>query len=192
MYDPDKGTWSLTDYQLTPRYSHSVTLLSDGRVLVSGGATNYGLILNTAEVYDPAKGRWFSGGYMTATRYRHPALLLPSGKVLVSGGYLGSGIVADELYDPAVNNWSEIKSMAVSRFRYTATLLPSGKVLVTGGAGSSSVLATASCTHLEGRLPLSLSRGFAPAWPAAWLHSQSASPLGMKVFCCRVSGNGAR
>ena len=75
------------------------TLLPDGRVLATGGASNYtvgqaqGLPLsqynltNAAEIWDPATGQWTvetSGA--TARLYHSTALLLPDGRVLVAGG----------------------------------------------------------------------------------------------------------
>ena len=37
IYDPSSGNWSLTGAMTTPRLWHTATLLSDGRVLISGG-----------------------------------------------------------------------------------------------------------------------------------------------------------
>ncbi len=69
-------------------WSHTATLLPDGKVLVAGG--NYDtVILATAELYDPATGRWTATGSMAEERHSHTATLLPNGKVLVAGGYGG-------------------------------------------------------------------------------------------------------
>src|SRR2546423_472363 len=67
------------------RYFHTATLLSNGKVLVTGGydGVNY---LTSAELYDPASGTWSVTGSLTTARYLHTATLLPNGKVLVAGG----------------------------------------------------------------------------------------------------------
>ena len=79
------GTWSLTGSMSTARYDHTATLLPDGRVLVSGGASGSGR-LASAEIYDPALGTWSLTGSMSTARNAHTATLLSDGRVLVSGG----------------------------------------------------------------------------------------------------------
>ncbi len=141
------GAWASTGSMSTARGYSTATLLSDGKVLVTGGynypyySYNY---LATAEVYDPAAGTWSATGSMSTARYQHTATLLANGKVLVAGGYSSSSNLATaQLYDPATGTWSATGSMASARYRHTATLLPNGKVLVVGGYGSSGYLATA-------------------------------------------------
>ena len=65
----------------TGRYDHRATLLSSGKVLVTGGSGD-----TSAELYDPATGTWTDTGSMSTERILHTATLLPSGKVLVAGG----------------------------------------------------------------------------------------------------------
>ncbi len=76
------------------------TLLPDGRVLATGGASNYGPaaaapaaplsaygVVNTTEIWDPATGAWTVGSSGAVARlYHSTALLLPDGRVLVAGG----------------------------------------------------------------------------------------------------------
>ena len=83
----------------TGRYLHTASVLTSGKVLVSGGGNSGGVYLNSAELYDPSTGVWTTSGGMNSTRYDHTASVLTSGKVLVSGGD-GSGGVLDsaELY----------------------------------------------------------------------------------------------
>jgi hypothetical protein len=64
------------------RYGHRATLLSDGRVLVTGGGQNAGD--TSAEVYDPTSNIWTSlMSTMSAARQFHTATALPNGRVLV-------------------------------------------------------------------------------------------------------------
>ena len=86
LYDPRLGTWSPTAAMSTARSSHTATLLTDGRVLVSGGSPDFYSSLGSAEIYDPALGTWSSTPSMSTARADHTATLLQDGRVLVSGG----------------------------------------------------------------------------------------------------------
>lgn len=55
VYDPDTGTWLMTGAMGKPRILPRVTLLPDGKVLVTGGGAD-------AELYDPARGTWTATG----------------------------------------------------------------------------------------------------------------------------------
>jgi hypothetical protein len=116
------------------RASHTATLLSNGKALVSGGY-NGGLILASSELYDPVTGTWSATGSMATARMFFTATLLLGGKVLVAGGFgMNSSILASaELYDPIAGIWSTTGSLATARFTHTASLLANGKVLIAGG-----------------------------------------------------------
>jgi hypothetical protein len=77
------------------RAQYTATLLSDGRVLIAGGAGNGPLA--TAELYDPATGTFSPTGSMADSHYDHTATLLSYGDVLIAGGY---GPASAELYTP--------------------------------------------------------------------------------------------
>ena len=99
LYDPAIGTWSVTNDLNVPRFSHTATLLPNGKVLVaagyfpnfvpiSGGFASAPASLNGAELYDPASGTWSIAASLNVSRNSHTATLLPNGKVLVAaGGY---------------------------------------------------------------------------------------------------------
>lgn len=125
------------------RYSHTATLLPDGRVLAVGGFDDTNAVA-AAELYDPATKAWSPAGAMATARYLHAATLLPNGKVLVSGGIsVSTAVPTNELYDPVTNTWSAAAPMIAPRFSHTATLLNNGKVLVSGGLNVSTAIATA-------------------------------------------------
>ena len=145
------GQWSPAASMNTPRAFHTATLLSSGKILVTGGA-NGSTALASAELYDPSGNIWLFAGNMGAARGEHAATLLPSGKVLVTGGSNG-GLASAELYEPDTNVWSPVVSMSTPRGRHTATLLPSGKVLVAAGSNPGGYLrgAEASLTQPPAR-----------------------------------------
>ena len=137
LYDPSTGAWSFTGTMTTPRSGHTTTLLSNGKILVSGGYLSDSLA--SAELYDPATGSWSPTGNLIDARYGHTATLLQSGKVLVAGGavdnFLGDPApqATAELYDPVAGTWSSTGRLVAAAFGHSATLLPSGRVLVAGG-----------------------------------------------------------
>ncbi|HAH07174.1 MAG TPA: hypothetical protein DCM05_11750 [Elusimicrobia bacterium] len=121
------------------RGQHTMTLLQNGTVLVTGGVNT--AVLSRAETYNPLTGVWTNRAAMSAGRYAHTATLLLDGRVLVTGGDDGNGEISDsEIYDPIMNTWTRTNaqgnSMLVARMRHNATLLPDGKVLVTGGVNA--------------------------------------------------------
>ncbi|MBI5375983.1 MAG: PKD domain-containing protein [Candidatus Schekmanbacteria bacterium] len=140
IFDPATGVWTLTGSMNYARRNHQMTLLSDGRVLVTGGGDRASLgssiALKTAEIYDPATGAFTYIGDMTTPRLFHGADLLPDGTVLLTGGTL-VGITnpqsSAEIYDPAANTFTYIGNMNSVRNTHAHMLLNNGKVLIAGG-----------------------------------------------------------
>jgi hypothetical protein len=67
------------------RSDHTATLLSDGTVLITGGAN--GGATASAEIYDPTTDSFSLTGSLLYARRSHAASELPDGRVLVSGGF---------------------------------------------------------------------------------------------------------
>ncbi len=93
-WDPASGAFRPGVQMTMPRVFHAATLLSDGRLLVTGGETDLDLVkgdsISTAEVWRPAR-RGLQGDWRAVHWPRaHTATLLRDGRVLVVGG-LGSG-----------------------------------------------------------------------------------------------------
>ena len=134
--------WSIGSAMTDTRREHSSTLLSDGRVLITGGQA--GDVQSSAEIYDPILNHWNSAAPMSRARFRHTTNLLADGRAIVIGGSDNSAILTNaEIYNPASNNWIAASSMSSARYNHTATLLADGRVLVVGGAGVSSILSSA-------------------------------------------------
>jgi hypothetical protein len=141
IYDPSTGEFSLTGPQTG--FELRATLLTDGKVLVTGGNDDPGPGAY-AEVYDPSTGIFIITGNMTAPRADHTATLLPDGKTLITGGSTWIGdpngpmffsccLQSAELYDTLSGSFINAGNMVETRSYHTATLLNSGKVLIVGG-----------------------------------------------------------
>ena len=131
IFDPNTSKWTNTTPMLAKRYSHTATLLLNGKVLVAGGIGDSAVPILSAELYDPATHIWSSAGNMNAIHVNNTATLLQDGRLLIAGGPTNNG--AAELYDPIAGTWTLTGSMSTNRSHHTATLLTNGTVLVTGG-----------------------------------------------------------
>jgi hypothetical protein len=83
IYDPARGTFAASGGMDAARFKHgdSVALLSDGRVLVGGGADH-------PETYDPATNAFIRvNGRYDEARYFMTATALRNGQALIVGGY---------------------------------------------------------------------------------------------------------
>jgi hypothetical protein len=137
---PLPGKWTATTPAVAVSDGQTATLLPDGTVLVTGGAspsdprTKHGATAET-QLFAPSSGRWRPGPAMHVAREDHTATLLADGRVLVSGGFDHSfhELRSAELYTTLSRRWTALPPMPVARGAHTATRLPNGRVLVAGG-----------------------------------------------------------
>lgn len=146
LFDPATRTFSPTGPMALVRQAHfGLTMLPNGKVLVSGGYVSSATSVSSSELYDPITGTFTATGSMGAPRWGHAATLLPSGKVLIAGGLnslngVGYALATAELYDPATESFSPTGTMSTQRMDSpTAELLPNGKVLIAGGGFGNSL-----------------------------------------------------
>ncbi len=126
------------------RASHQATLLNDGTVLITGGASYNGdagdtlYAIPSAEIYNPGP-RTFTlvPTTMNAPRVNHQQALLLDGEVIVAGGQDDTltPLASAEVYDPVAKIFTETgASMDAARSLFTATPLVDGTVYFVGGA----------------------------------------------------------
>jgi len=147
VLDPE---WMTTDDPSIERFLHTATVLSNGKVLVTGGFLLSGP-LASSELYDPQTASWSATGSMTEPRDAHSATLLQNGNVIVVGGANNTSthLETAELYDPQTGTWHATGRLSDGRLWHSANLLTNGDVLVTAGGYtvSSGYLASAEIFH---------------------------------------------
>ncbi|MGQ0824223.1 MAG: Kelch repeat-containing protein [Actinomycetota bacterium] len=138
---------------------HSVTSLTDGRVLLAGGVETKaeGTLITSVPsdrtvVYEPATDSWHAGPNLTVARDDHTASLLADGRVLIAGGETDTTIVhrtdgtntfrlrdalaSAEIVDVDAGTTEAVAPMRVGRRHHAAVVLDDGRVLVAGGTGA--------------------------------------------------------
>ena len=136
LFDPASNTWSATGSMITPRRTHFMIRLVDGRVFVGGGTSDDGDV-KSAEIYDPVTEIFTSVPDMPETRSNVHAALLPNGNVLVVGGYnSGTGhLTSAVIYNVSSNSWSTVNSQMQTAHDYGAAIvaLNDGRIFIAGG-----------------------------------------------------------
>jgi len=157
LYDPATGSFTRTGDivigdptqfpSVTPGQNPSAVLLTNGAVLIAGGAQG-DFWATGAQLYDVSAGTFRVTGELTAgIGYWQAAALLPEGRVLIAGEGSNGPAGTAELYDPVTGTFSA-PFTSQSQEGHTATLLADGTVLLSGGwVCCGSTIATAEIYH---------------------------------------------
>ena len=89
IFDPASLKSTVAGHTVAPRIGPALTLLTSGKVLVTGGEapeSNPTESLVSAEIYDPATGRFTLTSSMTTSRLGQMTIVLKNGLVLILGG----------------------------------------------------------------------------------------------------------
>ncbi len=133
IYDPSTDSFSATGTMNTPRLNHAATLLSDGKVLITGGSNGIAA-LDSAEIYDPGTRSFSPVGSLAAARKFHTASILPDGKALIAGGEADQPLSSIEIFDPSSKAFTAAPSMTAPRSKHAAVELADSTILLVGGA----------------------------------------------------------
>ncbi|MCY3017648.1 MAG: hypothetical protein NTW87_01275 [Planctomycetota bacterium] len=147
LFEPKSSSFSRAGELAVPRSGHQATLLSDGKVLVSGGKPEdfRAPCLDSIEVFDLETGKSrLLDAKLSVRRSAHGAIRLRDGKVLIAGGFdvtqRPSELHAAEVFDPALGQSVKVDPMALGRSTVYMSLLPSGRVAVFGGVENARVI----------------------------------------------------
>ncbi len=136
-YNPATKQFAVVGKMTVRRARPSVTLLSNGDVLIAGGGESDGPSgVATAELYHSATRTFEALPPMRDGRVSHTATLLNDGRVLIVGGRGEKVNAGAEIFDPKTKRFVSTGNMSVERYKHTAALLPDGRVLVAGGSDS--------------------------------------------------------
>jgi N-acetylneuraminic acid mutarotase len=137
-------------------------LLTDGTVLVAGGADASSAALARTARFNPAAGtdgEWAEDVAMHTARRLHSTTRLADGKVLVAGGtgvgnqFPAPGLPSAEIYDPVGKSWAPAGGLHVGRWGHSAVLLADGSVLVAGGTAVRSGQSVTALRSVERYVP---------------------------------------
>jgi hypothetical protein len=187
IYDAKTDRWTTVAPMAVGRIGHRATLMTDGRVLVTGGKTGLSYqqdYVRTAEIFDPATGAWSPASAPPSQRKDHAAVTLADGRVFVVGGFDPTSGIAKtaELYDPACDTWSSIATNQLYSMP-TAVVLDDGRALVLTYMGY--VQEVKQGTELRGDV---VGEIFDPA-KATWQPIAKADGAGQQDIRVRIAGN---
>lgn len=132
------SSWTVVGTPATGRWGHQSFLLSDGKVMSTGGripiSLGYMMGTETVELFNPATNQWSPAPNMLSKRALHAQAPLPNGDFLMNGGAYSNIII--ERYSLATGTSVVPGNSPDAREGATLTPLLDGKVLLVGGVHS--------------------------------------------------------
>lgn len=139
LFNPTTSVWSLAASLPSTRGDSILSLLPDGRALLTGGEATSG---QPPLIYDPMADQWTATDAETVDRNGHTAVVLASGDVLVSGGAGSSKITG--IYSFATTAWTSSVTLPSAVSDAPCVTLADGRVLLAGGSVSDTAVNTAA------------------------------------------------
>lgn len=140
IYDPNLNQFRLLNNRMhNNRVGHAMTLLQNGKVLITGGSNDTEGSLSTAELYDPITESFSSLPNMSEKRNIHTQTLLKDGRVLIVGGKCisrESSSTIVEVFDPINSTFIAIGSINYPRCSHSTSALEDGSIIIIGGINS--------------------------------------------------------
>jgi hypothetical protein len=141
IYDPTTRKFTPVAPMSQPRYQAAAVLLSNGKVLISGGVFGEApppvgafATSDRLELFDPVLNQFSLVPSTMLPRAGHVMVVLNDGRVLIAGGHCPSSCIQawTSLYDPLTNLVTAGPQLIFFDVE-TADKLPDGKVLIMGG-----------------------------------------------------------
>lgn len=137
--------WEGAPTLVEARLHHTATLLSDGKVLFTGGESDTRTsetvepVLDSVEIFHEASENRAAEEVQLPrlhfARARHTATRMADGRVMVAGGIDKDGkpMASVEIWDPATQAWRDGPLLKTPRYNHTASLLNDGSLMIAGG-----------------------------------------------------------
>jgi hypothetical protein len=137
IYDPNLNQFKLLSESMnSKRVGHRMTLLLNGKVLITGGYSDSEGNLDSAELFDPITETFITLPKMIEKRNIHTEILLNDGRVLLVGGQCVNGESSSkivEVFNPSTSSFSIVGNLNYSRCSHSTSVLDDGSVLIIGG-----------------------------------------------------------
>lgn len=148
IFDPVSESWTSVPHMSYRRWYPTATTLTDGRILVTSGATNcFDCIADIPEIYDPVANTWTQlGSAKLAFPYYPFIFLLPDGGILNAGA--GEQPAVTSTLNLLTQQWTTLDSTVVDGG--SAAMFVPGKVVKSGTAATTDIsnLPTAATTYV--------------------------------------------